>query len=317
MKNVRLYLLLFLANFIALVVEGQPANKRPPKSDSSIRFPGAIPVTVGIKGFVSDNYMLYDAVKTAINKPLLSTGAGITVEWEYKKDFSVGLDVLYSARGSRKSFRTVFLLSYTTADFAFYDYEAFLRGVEVFVPFSYYKDVYFRKDLASMRESSTKLYFFGGPELFVPIKGQMDWKRYYSDGTIYSQYHVGANENTIRECFGGLVLGVGLWHKELYNCRSLLSHRKSYSDVGTYYVMKLDLSCIIDSNTFSKKEMKEEVENVYGWGDLDHETLGRRYGLNFRVTATILLPIQNRRADACYGNSQNIKNTYNSKKVKL
>lgn len=318
MKKARLYLLLFLASFVGLGAEGQPAYKRPLGLGSAAHLPCTFPITVGVKGFVSDNYMLYDAVKTAINKPSLSTGAGITVEWEYKKDFSVGLDVLYSARGARKSFRTVFLLNYTTADFAFYDYEAFLRGVEVCVPFYYYKNVYFRKDLTTMRESSTKLYFFGGPELFVPIKGEMDWKRYYSDGTIYSQYHVEANENTIREFFGGLVLGVGLWHKELYNCRSLMSHKKSYSDVGTYYVMKLDLSCIVDGNTFSKKEMKEEVENVYGWGDLDHETLGRRYGLNFKVSMTILLPIRNRRADACYGSFQNITNTYNnSKKIKL
>lgn len=317
MKNIKLYLLFIFVNAIVLAVEGQPAYKRPLRPDSPYHHPHVIPVSVGVKGFVSDNYMLYDAVKTAINKPSLSTGGGITVEWEYKKNFSVGLDVLYSARGARKSFRTVFLLNYTTADFAFYDYEAFLRGVELFVPFSYYKDVYFRKNLASMRESSTKLYFFGGPELFVPIKGQMDWKRYYSDGTIYSQYHVEANENTIREFFGGLVLGVGLWHKELYNCRSLMSHKKCYSNVGTYYVMKLDLSCIVDGNTFSKKEMKEDVENVYGWGDLDHETLGRRYGLNFKVSATILLPIRNRRSDVCYGSLQNIRNTYKSKKIKL
>ena len=91
MKKARLYLLLFLASFVGLGAEGQPAYKRPLGLGSAAHLPCTFPITVGVKGFVSDNYMLYDAVKTAINKPSLSTGAGITVEWEYKKDFSVGI----------------------------------------------------------------------------------------------------------------------------------------------------------------------------------------------------------------------------------
>jgi hypothetical protein len=299
MKNARLYLLLFLASFVGLAAEGQPAYKSPLGLGSAAHLPCTFPITVGVKGIMSDNYMLYDAIKTAINKPSLSTGGGITVEWEYMKNFSVGLDVLCSARGAKKSFRTVFLLNYTTADFAFYDYEAFLRGVEVFVPLYYYKDVHFRENLTSMCNSNSKVYLFGGPELFIPIKGQMNWKRYYSDGTIYSQYHVDATRSTVRDYFGGLAFGVGFWHKEFYNCGSLFSPRKRCVD--SYYIMKLDLSCIVDGNTFSEKEMKEEVENMYGWGDLDHETLGRRYGLNFRITATFLLPVRYKPSDACYG----------------
>lgn len=47
--------------------------------------------------------------------------------------------------------------------------------------------------------------------------------------------------------------------------------------------------------------MEESVENVYAWGDLEHEELGKRYGIVFKVSGTILLPIKYKPTDSCHG----------------
>ena len=62
--------------------------------------------------------------------------------------------------------------------------------------------------------------------------------------------------------------------------------------------------------------MDEVVENVYGWGDLQHETLGKRYGLVFKVTGTFLLPIRRKPSDSCYGIGSKVARTYKASKHK-
>ena len=178
MKTVKHKLLVILMAVITTMAFGQPSYKRSLTTSSLMKYPSVFPINVGVKGSIVDNSMLYSAVNTAKTRLLFSLDGGVAVEWECMRNFSMGLDVMYSSRGTRKSFKTEFLLNYLESDFAYYDYSAKLRGVEVFLPFTIYKDVHFPEDITFFRNSMSKVYLFVGPELYVPLSGHMDWERY-------------------------------------------------------------------------------------------------------------------------------------------
>lgn len=297
MKTAKYILLIILMVVITTMAFGQPSYKSSLTASSLMKYPSVYPINVGVKGCIVDNSMLYSAVSTAKTRLLFSFDGGVALEWECMRNFSMGLDVMYSSRGTRKSFKTEFLINYSTSDFAYYDYSAKLRGIEVFLPFTFYKDVHFSEDLTLFRNSTSKVYLFVGPELYVPMSGYMDWKRYYGDGTIYCEYHVDATKTTIRDFYYGFGIGVGFWHK---NYHTIFPRDKKRS-ISTFSISKIDFSCFVESNTLSKPEMDEIVENVYGWGNLQHETLGKRYGLVAKVTGTFILPLRRKPSDSCYG----------------
>ena len=295
MKNNKFILLLIAIVVITTITYGQPSFRKPLDSPALMKYPSTLPINIGVKGCFVGNNMIYSALHTAKNHLLFSIDGGIAVEWVCSQSISVGMDVLYSSRGTKKSFKTEFLLNYSDSDFAYYDYSARLRGVEVFLPVSIYKDVYFPEDITFLRNSLSKVYLFVGPELYVPMSGNMDWKRYYSDGTVYCEYHVNASKTTIRDFYYGLGVGIGFLHKEFH---SIGNNRHSFN---TFTITKIDFSCFLESNTLSKREMEESVEHVYAWGDLEHEELGKRFGIVFKVTGTILLPVKYKPSDSCYG----------------
>ena len=295
MRSAKFILLLVAIVEAATMTYGQPSFRKPLQAPALMKYPNTIPVNIGIKGsFVEDN-MVYSALNTDKNRLLFSVDGGVAVEWECSQNISVGMDVMYASRGTKKSFKTEFLLNYSESDFAYYDYTAKLRGVEVFLPFSIYKDVYFPEDITFLRNSLSKVYVFAGPELYVPTSGSMDWERYYGDGTVYCEYHVDASKTTIRDFYYGLGVGFGFWHKDYH---SIGNKRHSFN---TFTISKIDFSCFLESNTLSKREMEESVEHVYAWGDLEHEELGKRFGLVFKVTGTVLLPVKYKPSDSCYG----------------
>lgn len=277
------------------MVYGQPSSKKSLTTPAIMKYPSALPIHIGVKGCLVDNNWVYCALNTARNRLLISIDGGIAVEWECSQRISVGMDVLYSSRGTKKSFKTEYLLNYSDSDFAYYDYSARLRGIEVFLPISYYWDYYFPEDITFLRNGLSKVYAFIGPELYVPMSGNMDWKRYYSDGTVYCEYHVGASKTTIRDYYYGVGFGVGFWHKDFH---SIGNNKHLFN---TFSISKLDFSCFIESNTFSIREMEKSVEHVYAWGDLEHEELGERFGLVFKVSGTFFLPVKYKLLDSCHG----------------
>lgn len=297
MKNIRNILFVITMIMASTMAYSQPSFRRPLATSSLMRYPSVHPFNVGVKGGIASDNMLYSAFNTAKNHALFSIDGGITVEWECTQHVSMGLDVMYSSRGTKKSFKTEFLLDYSTSDFAFYDYSANLRGIEVFLPVLFYKDVYFPENMTFVRNSLSKMYLFVGPELYVPMSGNMDWKRYYSDGTVYCEYHVDATTASIRDYYYGLGFGIGFWHKEFHSF-TMWSNKRP---INAFSITKVDFSCFIESNSLSKQEMEEVVGHVYGWGDLEHETLGKRYGLVLKVSGTVLFPIKNKPSSSCHG----------------
>lgn len=284
--------------FIAVAATfGQPSHRRSPVAPSLLRYPSVTPIHIGVKGSVVNNTMVYTALHSAQTPPLIMVDGGVAFEWSCFEHLSVGLDVTYASRGTRKTFKTEFLTNYQTSDFAHYDYRAKLRGIEGFLPISVYLDVHLPEDFTSFRNGLSKVYLFAGPEVYLPLSGSMDWKRYYSDGTIYSQYHVDATKASFTDYCYGFGVGIGFWHKDYH---SFLIGKKN-RPVNTFTISKIDFSCFIENNTFSASEMAGTVGNVYGWGDLEHETLGKRYNLVFKLNATILLPIKKKPSGSCSG----------------
>ena len=295
MRRTKLIMLLVAIVELTTMAYGQPSFRKPLQAPTIMKFPSAIPINIGVKGCLVENNMVYGALNTAKSPLLFSVDGGVAIEWVCSQSISVGMDVMYSSRGTKKSFKTEFLLNYSDSDFAYYDYSTKLRGIEAFLPISIYKDVYFPEDITFLRNSLSKVYVFVGPELYVPMSGNMDWKRYYSDGTVYCEYHVNASKTTIRDFYYGIGFGFGFWHKDYH---SIGNKRRSFN---TFTISKIDFSCFLESNTLSVREMEESVEHVYAWGDLEHEELGKRFGLVFKVSGTILLPIKYKPSDSCYG----------------
>jgi len=310
MRHAKFILLVITIVVASTMAFGQPSFRRSLSTPTLMKCPGVYPVNVGVKGCFVHHNMLYSAFHTAKNYANLSVDGGLTIEWECSQNVSVGLDAIYATRGTKKSFKTEFLLNYSTSDFAYYDYSARLRGIEVFLPITFYKEVHFLEDMTSLRNSSSKVYLFVGPELYVPVNGNLDWKRYYSDGTIYSEYHLEATQTTVRVCFYGLGFGIGFWHKNYHS----FALRDKNRPINTFSIVKVDFSCFLESNSLSKQEMEETVEHVYGWGDLEHETLGKRYGLVFKISGTVMFPVKHKPSNACSGiGAKNKRGSYRSK----
>ena len=67
----------------------------------------------------------------------------------------------------------------------------------------------------------------------------------------------------------------------------------------TQFFVKFDLSYGISVlSNFSQHEVNEDV-TFHGWGDIDHETLGKRYLQNVEARLTLLMPLRKSLKDAC------------------
>lgn len=309
MKNMKNLLFVIVIIMASAGAHGQPSFRKPLLTPALMKCPSVYPINVGIKGGVANDNMLYSAINNAKSHAVFSIDGGLAIEWEYLRNVSIGLDAMYASRGTKKSFKTEFLLDYSTSDFAYYDYSSRLRGIEVFLPISFYKDIYFPEDITFLRNSLSKVYIFAGPELYIPVSGKMDWIRYYGDGTVYCEYHVDATKASVRDYYYGFGVGVGFWYKNFHSI-ALWDKKRP---VNTFSITKVDFSCFIESNSLSKQEMAEVVEHVYGWGDLEHETLGKRYGLVFKITGTVLLPVRHKPSGSCSGIGKSNTSLYKTK----
>ena len=83
----------------------------------------------------------------------------------------------------------------------------------------------------------------------------------------------------------GAVAGFGL-------CSRILIQR-------TQFFLKFDLSYGINVlSDFAQHEVNEDVA-FYGWGDIEHETLGKRHLQDLEARLTLLIPFGKHLKDAC------------------
>ena len=232
--------------------------------------------SIGITGSFAANDMFYTTVAKSALVPYLAPTAGLAIEWNTMNHFSLGLDVSYAMRGTHEAFATELLTSYSTTDVARVDYDLALNGIEVRIPIFYY--IGYSENLLP--------YLFVAPRVGIWINGNAQWQRTYDNGSFQPVgYQVELTQAMINPYDLGLVGGFGLC------CRTMLGRSRLF--------VKFDLSYGMSAlSNFSQAEVKETAEFL-GWGDIAHETLGKRYLRNVEARLTVLLPFRKHLKDAC------------------
>ena len=234
------------------------------------------PLSLGLTGSFAANDMLYSAVSKSQLNPYHAPTVGLSVEWNTMQRVSVGLDASYAMRGTNEVFATEFLTSYTTTTFARVQYAMRMNAVEVRIPLTYYLGY----------GESFRPYIYVAPRFDLWLDGDLRWERTYDDES-YSPlvYESELNNATMAPYDLSAVVGVGL-------CNRILVKR-------TQLFVKFDLSYGLSVlSNFSQHEVNEGI-TFQGWGDIEHETLGKRYLQNVEARLTLLVPLRKHLKDAC------------------
>lgn len=232
--------------------------------------------SMGLTGSFAANDMLYTAVNKSILSPYLAPTFGVAVEWKTMQRVSVGLDASYAMRGTNEAFATEFLTNYSTTTFSRVHYTMTMNGVEVRLPFTYYIGY----------GETVRPYLFVAPRFDLWLNGNARWERTY-DNESYQPvvYETELTDATIRPYEISAVAGAGL-------CSRFMMGR-------TRFFVKFDLSYGISVfSNYSKHEVDEDV-TFHGWGDIEHETIGKRYLQNVEARLTLLIPLRKPLKDAC------------------
>lgn len=237
---------------------------------------------VGLTGSFAANDMIYTAMNAGKFQVYLGPTVGIAAEYNAMNGLAVGLDVSYVMRGSKESTSSTFLSDFNTLSSAHVNYEMSLKGVEMRVPVM----LYFGSG------ESIKPYVYLAPRVSLWLGDSIRWERTYDDASYAPVvYKHAVDKNTMRPYDISVVAGLGLCGRLMIGQMPLL--------------LKLDLNYGISvMSTFSQDEIAAATEGsesfvFHGWGDIEHEELGRRHLQNAEARLTILIPIRKHLQDAC------------------
>ena len=251
---------------------------------------GAVPWSLGITGAYGWNDMMYTATNTVKAVGYHAPNFGLSAEYNAFDGLAVGLDVSYAMRGTRKETTSTFLTDYSTTNSAHVSYEMTLRAVEARIPVTFY---FGSSDIL-------KPYVYLAPRVSVWLGDSIRWERTYdNDSYVPVVYKSAVNKDNITPYDISAVAGLGLCY------RALVGH--------THFFVKFDVAYGISVlNNFSQKEVNaanaahdESAEAVqdpfvfHGWGDIEHEELGKRRLQNVEARLTFLIPLRKPLKDAC------------------
>ena len=259
-----------------LLVASSQAQFAKPLKNRDLLCRNTSALSIGLTGTYAANDMAYSAVSKTILNSYLAPTFGLTMEWKTMQRFSVGLDVAYAMRGTNEVFATEFLTSFGSSTFARVIYTMRMNGVEARIPIAYYFGY----------GEALRPYLYVAPRFDLWLGGDLRWERTYDDGSYPPLvYEFELTDATIMPYDLSVVAGVGLCQ------RFMLGHLQ--------FFMKFDLSYGISVlDNFSKHEVVQNVP-FYGWGDIEHETLGNRYLQNVEAHLTLLMPMRKFLKDAC------------------
>lgn len=233
-------------------------------------------LSVGVTGSFAANDMVYSAVTKSKLTPYLAPTFGLAAEWNTMQRVSIGLDASYAMRGTNEVFATEFLTSYSSTTFARVNYTMAMNGIEVRIPISYYLGY----------GENVRPYLFVAPRFDLWLNGNAKWERTYDNNSYQPVvYETELTDATNMPYDISAMAGVGL-------CGRVLIKK-------IQFFVKLDVSYGISLlSNFSQHEVNEDVE-FQGWGDIEHETLGKRYLQNAEARLTLLMPLRKHLKDAC------------------
>lgn len=263
---------------VALTVQAQFAKPLKKKNDTKRVF------SIGVIGSYAANDMIYNAVSASTMKPFLAPSFGLAAEWNTMQRLAVGMDVSYVTRGDNEAFATELLTSYSTTTFARINYRMSLNGIELRIPVTYYFG-----DGEHLRP-----YVYVAPRFSFWTGGHSRWERVYDDGSFSSMvFESEVTDAMVSPVDFSATAGLGL-------CSRLKMGRRAL-----FFKFDLGYGISVMSN-FSQGEVNEEVA-FYGWGDIGHEELGKRYLHNVEARLTLLVPLQKPADDACDFNQKPYK----------
>ena len=133
---------------------------------------------------------------------------------------------------------------------------------------------------------AVKPYIYVAPRFHLWLDGHVKWERSYDDESFPPLvYESELNQDVIKPYDVSAVAGLGL-------CTRFAVNR-------TQFFLKFDLAYGFGPlNNFSQHEIEESLV-FQGWGDIEHETLGRRHLQNLELRMTFLLPLRKHLKDAC------------------
>lgn len=267
------FFILILSLFFVVSLQAQFAK---PLKNRNYTCYNTSSLSVGITGSFAANDMFYSAVTKAILSPYLAPTFGFAAEWNTMRRISIGLDASYAMCGTNEVFATEFLTSYSTSTFARVNYTMVMNSVEVRVPITYYFGY----------GENLRPYLYVAPRFDLWLNGNARWERTYDDESYAPLVYESELNNAIIAPYDlSMVAGVGL-------CSRILVKRMQF-------FVKFDLSYGLSMlSNFSQHEVAEDVV-FHGWGDIEHETLGKRYLQNVEARLTLLMPLRKFLKDAC------------------
>lgn len=266
----RLAMLLIFGLLSVASVQAQFAKPLKNKNDSHRV------ISLGATGSYTVNDMVYSAVTKSTSRLVYAPSFGLVAECNTMGLLSVGVEVSYVTRGGSKAFSKELLTSYSSTTFTRVNYDILLNGIELRIPVT----LYFGNG------KHLKPYFYVAPRFSVWMDGEVRWERTYDDASFPPQlFDSELTDAMIRPFDISAMAGVGL-------CGRMKLGRR-------LFFCKLDLGYGISvMSTFSQGEVNEEVV-FQGWGNIDHEELGKRRLQNAEIRLTFLVPLQKPVDDAC------------------
>ena len=275
----RLYVILALCLMTMLPLQAQFAKPLKPRNVGAAN---KSVWCIGLTGSYAANDMIYTAMHAGEFQMYLGPTAGIAAEYNTMHNLGVGLDVSYVMRGAKEATATTILTDYSTTTASRVSYNMTLKGVEVRVPVTLY--------LGS--GESVKPYVYLAPRASLWLGDSIRWERTY-DNESYPPvvYTHAVDKATMRPYDVSMVAGLGICSKLNLGLMAMF--------------IKLDLNYGISVlSTFSKEEITVANEGsesfvFHGWGDIEHEKLGRRHLQNAEARLTVFFPLKKRLKDAC------------------
>ena len=238
--------------------------------------------SVGITGSFAANDMIYTTMHTGEFQVYLAPTGGIAAEYNTMQGLGVGLDVSYVMRGTKEATSTTFLSNFNTQTSAHVNYEMSFKGIEARIPVT----LYFGNG------ETVKPYVYLAPRVSVWLGDSIRWERTYEDAS-YSPvvYTHAVDKGTMNPYDISVAAGFGICS------RLMLGHMPLFIKFDVNYGISV-------LSTFSKEEIAADNEGsetfvFHGWGDIEHEDLGRRHLQNAEARLTVLIPIKKRLKDAC------------------
>jgi len=223
-------------------------------------------------------------------KPTLRLGyfGGIAVEYMWKSDLSLGLNVIYEQHNVglnylNESFPTALNHHIKRK----YDLTADYNSIEAYIPVTYY---------ISTGSKNLKPYFFVAPRFSYILGGTMEYTRTDTDQTgqvITPPLSLNADfsEITYASYYGPFTLFGNDYEIDMgklnIGLMAGVGTQLRFNTNNYYFLLKLDLSANVNGfQTFTKYALMNEFNHL-------------RYSADAHITATFMLPIKKRLIGAC------------------